>query len=311
MESEPEEGGWSKRPQPTDRKPVEPEERASDPGPSEKFKEHKSQSSVSGSTLMSHESEEPPKTIWQRIFYRLRWTVESRFFEIFTIIITLQSMFSDDFRILVFPSILDNVYNVFVFLNILMFIFEIVVASLAKKEYFLSFYFFSDIIATITLVFDFGWLFQAMTGTLNYSASTSHDMWELAKDGKFIRRGTRAGAIIRIIRLLKLLRIIKLYKHINKIMGEIQEWRDNKKNELKRKKEAMLRQHGLKVENSSENSKVGKKLSDLTTRRVIILVLLMLCSVPIFSVQTYKAENTYFEYGPELLWTLRADTNSA
>jgi len=36
-----------------------------------------------------------------------------------------------------------------------------------------------------------------------------------------------------------------------------------------------------------EESKVGKKLSDLTTRRVIILVLSMLFSVPVFSVATY------------------------
>ena len=62
--------------------------------------------------------------------------------------------------------------------------------------------------------------------------------------------------------------------------------------------------------NDNEESKVGKKLSDLTTRRVIILVLVMLCSVPLFSVQTYKAENVYFEYGPELLHTQTDDIYS-
>jgi hypothetical protein len=36
-----------------------------------------------------------------------------------------------------------------------------------------------------------------------------------------------------------------------------------------------------------EESKVGKKLSDLTTRRVIILVLAIVFSVPIFGVDTY------------------------
>lgn len=34
-------------------------------------------------------------------------------------------------------------------------------------------------------------------------------------------------------------------------------------------------------------SKVGKKLSEITTRRVIVLVLIMLFSQPIFSVSTY------------------------
>ena len=36
-----------------------------------------------------------------------------------------------------------------------------------------------------------------------------------------------------------------------------------------------------------EESKVGKKLSDLTTRRVIILVLAMMFSEPIFNTTTY------------------------
>ena len=43
-----------------------------------------------------------------------------------------------------------------------------------------------------------------------------------------------------------------------------------------------------------QESKVGKKLSDLTTRRVIILVLAMLISVPIFSDSTYKDDNTSY-----------------
>jgi len=36
-----------------------------------------------------------------------------------------------------------------------------------------------------------------------------------------------------------------------------------------------------------EESKVGKKLSDLTTKRVIVLVLTMMFSVPLFMLTTY------------------------
>ena len=53
------------------------------------------------------------------------------------------------------------------------------------------------------------------------------------------------------------------------------------------KKKALLGNssaQGDKDEVSASQNKVGKKLSDLTTRRVIILVLMMLCSVPMFSV---------------------------
>lgn len=52
-----------------------------------------------------------------------------------------------------------------------------------------------------------------------------------------------------------------------------------------------------------EESKVGKKLSDLTTRRVIILVLIMMFSVPLFTLSTYTDvdSNTGFLFGLELI----------
>jgi hypothetical protein len=50
-----------------------------------------------------------------------------------------------------------------------------------------------------------------------------------------------------------------------------------------------------------EESKVGKKLSDLTTRRVILLVLAMMFSVPLFTISTYQEENNSFTFGLELI----------
>ena len=50
-----------------------------------------------------------------------------------------------------------------------------------------------------------------------------------------------------------------------------------------------------------EESKVGKKLSDLTTRRVIILVLAMLFSVPLFSTTTYMEAPKSYEFGMKMI----------
>lgn len=60
-----------------------------------------------------------------------------------------------------------------------------------------------------------------------------------------------------------------------------------------------------------KESKVGKKLSDLTTRRVIMLVLAMMFSVPAFTITTYKEENTSFEFGLELIGEFYDEMNSA
>jgi len=51
-------------------------------------------------------------------------------------------------------------------------------------------------------------------------------------------------------------------------------------------------------------SKVGKKLSDFTTRKVIILVLAMLFSQPLTSVGTYVEDPSSYEYGLSLIKSL-------
>jgi len=50
-----------------------------------------------------------------------------------------------------------------------------------------------------------------------------------------------------------------------------------------------------------EESKVGKKLSDLTTRRVIMVVLAMLFSVPLFDTTSYIAPDSSYEFGLYLI----------
>jgi len=50
-----------------------------------------------------------------------------------------------------------------------------------------------------------------------------------------------------------------------------------------------------------EESKVGKKLSDLTTRKVILIVLAMLFAVPFFMVSTYISDYNGFQFGLTLM----------
>lgn len=50
-----------------------------------------------------------------------------------------------------------------------------------------------------------------------------------------------------------------------------------------------------------EESVVGKKLSDLTTRKVILIVLAMLFSVPVLSVSTYIDTYSGYEFGLMLM----------
>jgi len=45
-----------------------------------------------------------------------------------------------------------------------------------------------------------------------------------------------------------------------------------------------------------EETNVGKKLSDFTTKRVVIVVLLIMISMPIFSYDTYFQSNSRYTF---------------
>lgn len=55
---------------------------------------------------------------------------------------------------------------------------------------------------------------------------------------------------------------------------------------------------------------MGKKLSDLTTKRVISLVLSIMISIPFFSISTYLDPYTSYESGIQNLYFLIMDQDS-
>lgn len=88
---------------------------------------------------------------------------------------------------------------------LIIFIFEIVITSIAKKwEYFHTFFFYLDIIATISLLLDVCWLNVWFFGENN-----SDDAASIGKATRSSKVASKAGRIVRIVRLV---RLIKLYK---------------------------------------------------------------------------------------------------
>ena len=136
-------------------------------------------------------------------------------------------------------------------------------SSLAKENYFLGFYFWLDVVATVSMLFDIPVVMDAMFG--GGSGGGAGESTTLLKAGRASRAGTRAG---RIVRLVRLIRILKLYKQMAQRAQE--------------KEDGLQLQVEEDEEEEGEQSRVGQKLSDLTTRRVIVGVLAMLFTLPLF-----------------------------
>ena len=133
-------------------------------------------------------------------------------------IITIYALFFDDIRVLAFPKSADAVFYGITLFGMICFTIEIILASFAKEEYLLSFFFWLDIISTLSMIPDIGWVRDYIFG----SGDASDDATDLAKTS----RAGRVTRVVRVIRIVRLVRIVKLYKqaqHVQKKNNEYQQ----------------------------------------------------------------------------------------
>lgn len=79
-------------------------------------------------------------------------------------IITVYSLFGDDVRLLAFDVRADTTFNILTAISFVAFSLEIVLACIAKEDYWLGFYFWLDLVSTVSLITDIGWIMDAMMG---------------------------------------------------------------------------------------------------------------------------------------------------
>ncbi|OMJ82972.1 hypothetical protein SteCoe_16183 [Stentor coeruleus] len=284
-------------------------------------------------------------------------------------ILTIYALFGDDIRVSAFTIDADTTFNAITTICLFFFTLEITLASLCKKDYWLGFFFWLDLISTVSLITDIGWVWNEVTGGGSSSGSSASKASQVARAGRASRAGTRAARIIRIIRVIRLIRIVKLYKMASdaskdtndqKLVRGVANFRsvpikkipvsivpDRNYNPPDSANASMsasfsgsrfddffvspeLQNKGHSSHNSNsldeldpeaedeenrlkpqvhEESKVGKELSELTTRRVIMLVLGVLIMVPFFLNTLYTDENTSYEYGLKVLDNFTGDAS--
>jgi len=137
--------------------------------------------------------------------------LESNGVTIFMSIITIYALFADDIRQLIDDKSIDDGFYITTLIVLGFFFIELCLLSIAKPGYFCHFFFWLDFISTVSLIFDVGWISEAIFDTDSGAAGVAGAS-QLARAGRASRVGTRAGRIVRIIRLVRLIRIVKLYK---------------------------------------------------------------------------------------------------
>eukprot|EP00971_Amphidinium_carterae_P128483 2545194-Amphidinium_carterae.1 len=176
---------------------------------------------------------------------------------------------------------------------------EIVVFSVGKPGYLFGFFFILDIISTVTLVLDLTFVSSMLFDTIITSTDgeSSADgggggggnSADAARAARASRAGTKAGRVVRLIRLIRLIKMLKcLNKKKQSTSYEVHPGEDWDEDHW---------------DNNVQESAVSKKLSEMTTRRVIMLVLAIMICLPFFQASFYTDRlETSTQYGMNVLY---------
>lgn len=77
-------------------------------------------------------------------------------------IITIYSLFGDDVRQMAFTAQSDTIFYILSSISLAAFSVEIILQSMLREDYWLGFYFWLDVISTVSLLTDIGWVMNAI-----------------------------------------------------------------------------------------------------------------------------------------------------
>ena len=89
-----------------------------------------------------------------------RRLIENNYFQLIVTIFTIYALFADDIRLLVLPKSADDILDALTLLCLLLFGAELIISVYVKEGYKGSFFFWLDVLSTLSLVLDIGWINQ-------------------------------------------------------------------------------------------------------------------------------------------------------
>ncbi len=252
----------------------------------------------------SAESSSPLKTRSRKA--RTLALIESTAVTSFMTMVTIYALYSDDVRVLAFDKSDDNAFIVFSSVAFFLFVIEIGLQCWCRDDYIRipsaeqrrgcvdgatkadrykcfqsfvcigSFYFWLDLMATLSMVFEIPWL-------NSYSVDGVDGNLDSARAGKASRAGAKAAKIFRVVRMIRLVRLVKLYKYFSE-----------KKQHKKEGSGCIVPDKlGNELEKMPPESHVGAEMSDRTTKKVIVGILIMLVVIPLLQVEDLEYANEF------------------
>jgi len=222
--------------------------------------------------------------------------VDGRNMTILMTLLTVFALWGDDIRLAACPKWADPIFFAGFLFALVMFFSEFLINTVVKVDYKWSFFFWLDLVAAASIAPDIQWIADLLRMV------TSAGEQDASGGGVNALSGGKTARIVRLVRLIRLIRIVKLYSMVRKAKDADGE----EKLKAQARAAANAKQAALK---RVEASRLGKVLSEMTTRRVVIGVLMMLFILPNL---TYEEVNYSKLWGlSQLMWLGRSDCENA
>jgi class 3 adenylate cyclase len=219
--------------------------------------------------------------------------LDGKFISLSMMALTVVALWGDDVRVGYTPKDYDILFDILDLVMLFAFTAEFLAASIVKDGYKWGFFFWLDGIAAASLITETPWVMSVLRQILRMPSQDSGS--PSADQAADSARTARAARFARLVRLVRLIRIVKLYSMVSKANDAAQE--EKRKAEFRAAQNAKVA--ALK---RIQASKLGKVLSEATTRKVIVGMLMMLMLLPYTTMTTMDKSQMFglkllFNYG--------------
>jgi len=231
---------------------------------------------------------------------------------VLTSVFTIYALTGDDCKRIFTDKPADPVFDAIVILCFAIFSAELMIFSIGKSDYLWGFYFWLDLISTVTLVLDL----SAVAEFLMSLGGNGDDGASDLRGGRTARIGARAGRVVRVLRLVRILKLYKVAVEARRVATKAKRrsFRSSAHGETWQGQEEDDDWDDVSNADQDEDtgsrmeSQVGRRLSEVTTRRTICLILAMMLFLPPMSAEIADQTATSPEFGADFVFQAFQDS---
>lgn len=175
---------------------------------------------------------------------------------IFMSTITVFALFASDIQAAWLGIEVDEAFNIIQCFIMALFTIELILNCLCKEEYILSFFFWLDLIATVSLFQDIDYIMDELMGYEPISNSTTSggskkNSAQAAKALSKVASASRATRVLRVIRIVRLIRMVKIYKNVYLTRELAEKKKEEERQKLIKKLEKDLSESSMSTSKST------------------------------------------------------------